>query len=401
MGEGSPSRTHSPWQRGLPLPDSDVVVVGGGVTGAATAYWLRRLDPTLRVTLLEAETLAFGASGRNAGFLLLGTHVDYASAVAAVGRERAWRLWRFTEDNADQVSELGGGCDLALTGSVLAAGSPEEAARLRASERMLAEDGVSASFVEGTGGDAASGGRGFHGALVIPRGGALHPVKLVRLLAATSGATVVEGWRVERLDAVAGGVRLEGDAGALEAPRVILCLNADLPRLVPDLAGAVRPVRAQMLATAPVAPVLDRPVYSHEGFYYIRQRPDGRVLVGGARHRHEAEEEGAADGTTAALQADLEAYLHRHFPAVGTPAVERRWSGLMGFSPSGLPVVGAVPGLPAALYACGFTGHGMALGVRMGLLLTRRALGQADEAADLFSGEQDASGMAPTTASAR
>jgi glycine/D-amino acid oxidase-like deaminating enzyme len=161
-------------------------------------------------------------------------------------------------------------------------------------------------------------------------------------------------------------------------------LNAYLPRVLPGLGEAVRPVRAQMMATEPIAPVLDRPVYSHEGYFYIRQRWDGRVLVGGARHLHLEQETGYEDGTTPELQDDLAAYLADHFPEVANARIDRRWSGTMGFSPDGLPVVGTVPGVPGAIYAAGFTGHGMGYSMRFGDLLASRLLGEADEADDLF-----------------
>ncbi|HYG69379.1 MAG TPA: FAD-dependent oxidoreductase, partial [Anaeromyxobacteraceae bacterium] len=143
-------RTYSPWQRALPPAEVDVAVVGGGIMGAATAYGLRRLAPSLRVTLLEGETLAFGASGRNAGFLLPGTHPDYVSAVAAYGRERAHRLWRFTVENADLVRGLDGDAfELGFTGSLVVAGDEAEAERLRQSATLLAEAGEAARFLDG------------------------------------------------------------------------------------------------------------------------------------------------------------------------------------------------------------------------------------------------------------
>lgn len=381
----TPLRTHSPWQRPLPPSGCDVAVVGGGVMGAATAWALQRLDAGLRVALLEAETLAFGASGRNAGFLLLGSHTDYARAVDTLGRDRARRLWRFTEENVGLVRELGGDAfDLALTGALLVAGDEAESARLRRSAALLEEDGVAATFLEADAANAALHAEGFAGALAVPNGGTLHPAKLVRHLARAGRAAVLEECRVTALEPAKGSVRLVSEGGNLVAPRVVLCLNAFLPHLVPALGAFVRPVRAQMLATAPVAPVLNRPVYSHEGFFYVRQMPDGRLLVGGARHLHLDDEVGYDDATTGPLQANIEGYLRRHFPAAAEARVERRWSGTMGFSPDGLPVVGAVPGVDGALFACGFTGHGMAYSVRFGLLLARLALGQDDEAADLF-----------------
>ncbi len=379
------TRTYSPWQQPLPPASCDVAVVGGGIMGAATAFWLHRLDPSLRIVLVEAETLAHGASGRNAGFLLLGTHTDYASAVHTYGRDAARRLWHFTADNARLTREQDADAfDLALTGSVIAAGSEEEAERLQESAVLLAEDGVEAAYLRAEAANARMHAEGFAGALAVPDGGTLHPAKLVHYLAARSGATTLEGWPVTALESGPSGIRLTSERGALDAERVVLTLNAFLPRLVPEVARFVRPVRAQMLATAPVAPLLDVPVYSHEGFFYLRQLADGRLYLGGARHLHADEEVGYDDATTEGLQANLEAYLRTHFPAAGTPTVERRWSGTMGFSPDGLPVVGPMRDVSGAIWAAGFTGHGMGFGLRFGLLLARLVLGRDDEAADLF-----------------
>lgn len=383
--------TASPWQRPLGTVHADVAIIGGGIVGVSTAYALRRLDPGLRVVLVEAGRLATGASGRNAGFLLLGTHSDYASAVDTYGRKTARRLWAFTQENLGAIREAvePKAVGLEETGSVIAAGTESEGERLRRSQRLLAEDGVESEWLTADEAERRLGTHGFLGALVVPQGGAVDPARLVRFLARASGAEVLEGWPVERVEAAGEGVRLVGrGGGAVEAERVLVAVNAYLPRLVPALADLVRPVRAQMLATAPAPRVLEAPVYSHDGFYYVRQRPDGRVLVGGARHCHEAEEVGYEDATTPALQADLEAYLREHLPALGDVTVERRWSGTMGFSPDGLPILGDVPDVPGVCFAAGFTGHGMAYGVRFGLLAARRLLGIEDPAADLFRSDR-------------
>jgi glycine/D-amino acid oxidase-like deaminating enzyme len=382
--------TRSPWQQPLLPASCDVAVVGGGVMGAATAFWLHRLDPAQHVVLLEAEVLAHGASGRNAGFLLLGTHTDYASAVAGYGRERARRLWQFTAENVRLLREEldGAAFDLTLSGSLTAAGSPEEAERLRRSAELLAEDGAEAVFLDADAANARMQAVGFEGALFVPDGGTQHPARLVRHLVAESGAVVLEHTPVTALAPDGDGMQVTTDAGVLRADRVVLTLNAYLPHLLPETAALVRPVRAQMLATEPVAPFLNVPVYSHDGFFYLRQQPDGRLLLGGARHLHETEEFGYEDRTTSVLQADLEAYLHRYFPNAGRPSVERRWSGTMGFSPDSLPFIGRVPDMPEVTFTAGFTGHGMGFCARFGLLMARRVLGLPDEAADLFAAER-------------
>ncbi|MEL6616168.1 MAG: FAD-dependent oxidoreductase, partial [Bacteroidota bacterium] len=332
--------------------------------------------------------------GRYAGFMLLGAPGADAGSSVTSERVRALRLWNFTRENAEAVRSLasdpsGDTFGLRWTGSVVAAGSTAEASMLERQAEVLDDvEWLAPDALHRRLGDA----RGFLGGLLVRTGGVLDPARLVRSLALRSGATVLERSAVGTLEADGSRVRLTGASGALRAERVVLCLGAYLPHLVPGLEAFVRPVRAQMLATEPLAPALYVPVYSHDGYNNLRQRRDGRVLVGGARHLHEATEVGYDDETTDALQGHLEAYLGVHFPGLGTPEVERRWSGTMGFSPDGLPVVGDVPNVPGAHFATGFTGHGMGYCLRFGKLLARRVLGQSDPDADLF----DAARLAPS-----
>lgn len=386
--------TVSLWQR-PPRVEADVAIVGGGVIGTATAWALRRLDPGLRVAILEAERLAHGASGRNAGFLLLGTASDYASAVEQYGRDAARRIWAFTAEAFRLAAEVGEAEDVGFvwTGSVIASADAPETDRLHRAHRLLAEDDVQTAFLTGGEADRQIGGVGFSGALVVPEGGAIDPARLVRALARLSGAEVRDHWRVAHVEPEGGRVRLGAEGGGeAVADRVLVATNAYLPRLLPGLSPVVRPVRAQMLATAPASPTLAAPVYSHEGYFYVRQRADGRVLLGGARHLHRDAEVGYEDATTEALQASLADYLATHFPSLAGVPVERRWSGTMGFSPDGLPILGAVPGVPGAQFAAGFTGHGMGYALRFGLLAARVLVGESDDALDLFHADRLLSG---------
>lgn len=379
----------SPWIRPFPPATCDVAVLGGGIIGASTAHALAELAPELDVVLVDRGEVAGGASGRNAGFLIPGTHTDFATAAERFGRATAAAIWRFTRENIDRVQRLDPAATAyRATGTLLAAGTAGEADRLERSAALIAETGASCVFLDGDRVNRRLGSAGFVAGLAFTIGGTVNPAKLTRHLVEESGATVLEQWPVESLAPAGDAIRISGPGGSFEAGRVIVCLNAYLPQLLPAAERFVRPVRAQMLATGPVEPFLEVPVYSHDGFYYIRQRVDGRLLVGGARHLHEAEEVGYEEDVTDALQGDLESYLATHFPSRAPLAIERRWSGTMGFSPDGLPVVGSVRGLDGALFATGFTGHGMGYGTRFGLLLARLALGAKDEAASLFASDR-------------
>src|SRR5258708_27126023 len=89
----------------LPLPArAGVVVVGGGITGVSALHWLGRRGTD--AVLLERSRLASGASGRNAGFLLMGVAANYALAVRTHGRDVAREVWAFTADNHALLASL-------------------------------------------------------------------------------------------------------------------------------------------------------------------------------------------------------------------------------------------------------------------------------------------------------
>ena len=77
--------------------ETEVAVIGAGITGAATALWLARAGINVRV--LETRSIATGASGRNGGFIAYGTTASYSNVIQRYGREQARRLWAFTIGN--------------------------------------------------------------------------------------------------------------------------------------------------------------------------------------------------------------------------------------------------------------------------------------------------------------
>jgi gamma-glutamylputrescine oxidase len=225
---------------------------------------------------------------------------------------------------------------------MIQAAGPEEAGELEASAELLREDGFEAHW-DGT-------------ALGNPKDGEVNPAALVGALArqAPLGA-IREGVEVAGLEAGGGGVTVHAGGDSCTAGAVILATNAFTPQLLPQV--AVRPTRAQMLATEPVRDrVCTRPTYSHFGYRYWRQLPSGEVLIGGWRDTAPEIEVGYDSKPTAGIQDRLDEHAH----ALGVTArVTHRWAGIMGFTESGLPMVGPVEGLPNVHLCVGFNGHGM------------------------------------------
>ena len=349
---------------------ADVAIVGAGIAGVATAYNVSRSGA--KVVVLEARTVAEAASGRNAGFLLAGVAENFVAAARRYGEDRALRTWRFTRHNQELVRAIVEreriACDLAWNGSSQIAGDDEEWAEVRASAERLTKEGVRVRLTPES------------RAAIYEEDGELHPVRYVRALA---GAAVAAGTRIydgTRAIAVSKG-EVRTERGRVRAGAVVVCVNAYSQHLVPL---RVRPVRGQMLATAPVARrVFERPAYANRGYRYWRQRTDGSLLVGGWRDTAADEEIGEEERTTPRIQQQLEGFLREH---CADATVTHRWAGTMGFSHDALPYVGPLSN--GVFVNAGFTGHGMAFATATGELVADLLRRTKRSETDLFAPER-------------
>jgi len=319
-----------------------VLVIGGGIAGTSLLHHLARRR--ISAVLVESQHLAFGASGRNAGFLLAGVADCYSEAVRIFGREKAREVWHITNENHDRMLEAADRDDVGhrRLGSATLASGDEERARLEESSQLLRDDGFDSSW---------DGQR-----LVNPRDGEINPAAMVGALArrAKSGA-IREG--VEVTSVVPGRVEVSVRAGDREcrAGVVILATNAYTSKLLPQV--TVQPTRAQMVASAPIYRTLSAmPTYSHFGYRYWRQLPTGEMLIGGWRDTSMETEIGWDDQPSPGIQE----HLDRKLESMSKGAeVTHRWAGLMGFTETGLPLAGPVEGMRNVYLCAGFNGHGM------------------------------------------
>jgi len=151
------------------------------------------------------------------------------------------------------------------------------------------------------------------------------------------------------------------------ASRVMICTNAYASGLIESLDGIVTPNRGQMLAIKPhdrADSKLEFAYYLNHGSEYVRSAPGDQIIFGGARTYHADHEATAADEVSDEVQARLESFVKELITT--DYDIAARWSGIMGFSPDGMPIIGQVPihtlENKNVWFCGGLTGHGMSMG---------------------------------------
>jgi glycine/D-amino acid oxidase-like deaminating enzyme len=235
----------------------------------------------------------------------------------------------------------------------------EDCARQRAA---LVRDGFAA--------EAAPGPTG--AGVLVPRDCAVDPLARCRALAAAAQAAGARLFCDSPVTEVAGD-RVVCRAGAVRCGAVVVAVDGNLERLLPELGDRVRSTRLQMLATAPVAPgTVPRPVYDNWGHDYWQQLPDGRVALGGGRDRFAAAEWGRPAEPDPDVQAWLDRLL-RERAGIDAP-VTHRWAGVVAYTDDRLPVLEEVR--PGVIAGGALSGHGNVLGSAAARAAAAIALGR-------------------------
>jgi gamma-glutamylputrescine oxidase len=364
--------TVSLWQRtsNHTTEQCDVAIIGAGITGLSAAIELEARG--ISTIILEADYAGSKASGRNAGYLIRGVAENYALASKQLGRDTAKFLWDWTQKNISGLKALGleSTPSYAQRASCIVALSEPEHSELVESHEMLFDDGFSSSLIEpeDAPSDALWRSKKPTLGLVNPNDAVCSPIELVGLLATSLSTTpLYEQAEVFRIEDKGNRIVLQTRSVDVVASRVLICTNAYAPQLAQSLEGVITPNRGQMLAIKPNVRSdsdLEYAYYLNHGSEYVRSAPDNQIIFGGARTYHADDEATAADETSDLVQGHLEEFVRELITT--DYEITARWSGIMGFSQDGMPIVSQVPihtlDNTNVWFCGGLTGHGMSMG---------------------------------------
>lgn len=346
----------------------DVLIIGGGITGMSLLYRLLASGVT-NTFLVEESTAAFHSSGRGNGQLQYRTAVPFHTLPDGVGQEY---LEFVCQNNKRFVRGLGTvpfETDLQTSGGLRLALNDEEMQVLKLESEFIAKhQKIECPILSAEEVRTILPSNTFVGGMFVPNECTFNPYKVVNGLMDVierQGVRVLTGAQVDRITqnkdgSLAVSIRRRG---TIQAAKVVYCMNAYTPELLPDLASAITPFRGQMVATdiLPETSLSIMPSMSiscNHGSEYFRLH-GGRLLVGGMRLAIRGRQEGiTVDGENSPTVYDkLRHFVSSNLPFVNTN-FSHTWTGIMCETNDHLPLVGAVPNRPNEYVIAGCQGYG-------------------------------------------
>ncbi len=327
----------------LPGPaDYDVVVVGAGLTGLWSAYYLRRADPTLRIAVLEKEVAGFGASGRNGGWCSALFPTSWDALVKASSADGALRQHRAMQETVREVGRVVEAeripADFHRGGTVSLARTPVQLARLEAAVHTAHARGFTEEDERLLGAEEARGvlaASDVLGGSFTPHTARVHPARLVRGLARVVEASGVDLFEHTEVTGIEPG-RVLTRTGTVRAEVVLRATEGYTPGL-PGHRRTVVPVYSLMVATEPLPEetwreigLEDRPTFTDARhlIIYGQRTEDGRIAFGGrgAPYHFGSRVDPAYDAEPAVFD-DLERTLRDLLPQLRGVRFTHRWGG--------------------------------------------------------------------------
>jgi gamma-glutamylputrescine oxidase len=366
----------------------DVGVVGGGIAGISAALHLAQRG--YRVTVLEAERVGWGASGRSGAQAIFGIAAGQDKLIRMIGDANARRIWDMSVEALALMRELiqthAIDCDY-VPGQLHVAIKPRQWDELSQWHDELHQryQYTSVSLKDKTQTRALVATERYIGGLHDSNSGHLQPLAYVRGLAAAAeraGCAIHENTRVLQHLRRDGKPVLVTSQGEVTCNHVVYAGNAWLGATAPTLARRIMPVGTYIVATEPLGEAAARELLPQNTAVtdinwvldYFRCSADHRLLFGGRVSYSGLDPFNTAQATRARML--------KVFPQLANARIEHAWGGYVDITLNRAPDFGRLE--PDVYYLQGFSGHGIALTGLAGRLVAE-AIASSAERFDVFA----------------
>jgi gamma-glutamylputrescine oxidase len=373
--------------------DVDVAIIGGGFTGVSTAYHFSQRYPEKRVALLEARTLANGASGRNGGLML-----NWLAVTGDYGPEMTARIYQTTSAGIQTIEAIIERHQLPVSyrkdGTLTVYTSPQRAEAAHEEVEYYQSLGIPERFFDST--ELAQHLRlqGVYGAVFDPNSGQINGAQWVRSLSPVllkQGVEIYENTPVLKI-CEGSTITLSTPDAEIHAKAIVLATNGYTSKLG-YFRNALFPLHSHVFATAALTPEQREQIgWSNiAGFSddldrisFTSMTTDGHLVFGGGSNQaytyrfnnRTVFPSASANGTKSfeRMRQTLQSYIPNSY----TLPITRRWTGTLGITLHRNALMGVRGEQRNVYYAIGYCGHGVTLANLAGQVLT-----------DLYSGDDE------------
>lgn len=380
--------------------EADVAVVGGGFTGLASAYFIKRRFPKKRVIVLEAEHIGFGSSGRNCGGVAGNMGHNYSNLRKKFGTEKMMQLQRLMIQCVDLVEQLIREhkieCDYDRAGRLMVAETDAQAKRLEEEAKDGEQANAPVEWFEGPRAREQFGCLDIKAAVRYPNEGVMDPVKFLREMkrvVESLGVEVYENSRCVRMipgTSTSRKILLYTNGGRVVADEAVLATNAFSDPLM-LLRYKVLPLYVYVITTEPLSQsqleAFQHPggrgnVFGATNLYWARNLTSDNRLVFNENevfYYYNNEKDYSQRAQSFQRQYDL---MVKKFPFLKGIRMTHAWGGLIGITLDFLPFMGRTGMHGNIYYSAGYNGCGLAPAQLAGKIIAAMMAGEKSDLTD-------------------
>lgn len=351
---------------------TDITIIGAGFTGLWTSLFLKELDPSVDVTIVEKHFAGYGGSGRNGG--ILGETIDHSHqlAIQHFGADEAKKLAEIGRANLSEMQQFFAhhqlNCDYEPTGRLLVALSESHLEDCKHAIQFAKALGITThQLLTAEQMQAQIKSPLYFGGILSTEGGILNPIQLIdglKQIALQQGIHIFENSAVTNLKQ---GL-IQTEKGMLRSQKIILATDVYSHFLFPQLLHRFLPLYDYILVSEPLTQSQFEKIgwKNRQGvtdartfFNYYRLTRDNRILWGTSEAKYYPPNSvnPSHDHSESHYQALGESFV-KHFPQLSELRFEFQWGGAIASTTRLTPFFGNIHN-GQTLYALGYTGHGI------------------------------------------